>query len=115
LFLPWASSIHAGSWIAKGLSLNALQAFAVFGSLWFQRMPFLKTLLAGFIVLLACLLLAQLSSSDFDPLFDYWDVVFGDHARLGTAQWVLFPLVWVGVPALMWLAAYLALREREAA
>jgi hypothetical protein len=115
VFLPWASIVQVDDWIAIGLAVNALQAFAVFGSLWFERMPFLKTLLAGFLVLLACLLLAQLSSSDFGPLFGYWDEVLRDRPELGIGQSVVFPLVWLGGPSLMWLAAYRALREREAA
>jgi hypothetical protein len=115
VFLPWASDFRVDRWIAMGLSLTALQAFALFGSLWFRRMPFLKTLLAGFLVLLACVLLAQLSSSDFGPLFEYWDDVIRHTRDLGTAQQIVFPLVWLGAPALMWLAAYLALREREVA
>lgn len=102
---PWRSLL------AIGLMLTTLQAFAVLGSLYFRAMPFIKTLVAGFFILLLSILLAVLFDSRADVLFGYWT----NERSLSPVQQVLLPLVWFAVPGLLWLACYFALQEREVA
>jgi hypothetical protein len=92
------------------LSITTLQAFAMSGSLLFRRAPFLKTLLAGFLVVLSMLLVVTLMESKPESLFNYWNV-----GRLTLARGLVHPLAWLVIPSLLWACALLALREREAA
>jgi hypothetical protein len=105
-------TIDARGWLAIVLSVTSLQAFAVAGSLIFRRMPFIKTLLAGFLVLLACLLVSIAFDSRPDAFFGYWT---NERMTWTAAQSVVFPIAWFLVPGLLWLCAFLALRERELA
>ena len=96
------------------LSLTTLQAFAVAGSLVFTRWPFLKTLLTGFFILLASILVTVVFDSNPDKFLGYWGYESNEGGPVlpGWAG-VVYPAVWIAVPALLWLAAYLGLRERE--
>jgi hypothetical protein len=102
-------------WLSIALVLTTLQAFAVAGSVVFRRMPFLKTLLAGFLVLLACLLVTTVFDSSPGPLFEYWRLAGPSAQALTPVQRLVFPLAWFAVPGLLWLATFLGLREREVA
>jgi hypothetical protein len=97
------------------LSILALQGFAVLGSVVFRASPFLKTLLVGFLVLLATIFVCVLFEVDSGPFFDYWHAEKVVRFPLSALQSVLYPLTWIAVPVLLWLAAFLALREREVA
>jgi hypothetical protein len=112
--LPRAD-IGPGGYAFLVTAFVAVQAFAMTGALLFRRMPFIKTMLAGFFVLLACVLVAALFDSDPDKFFDYWTELASAHPNLTPAQRIVFPATWIGVPVLLWLAAFLALREREVA
>jgi hypothetical protein len=97
------------------LMLTTLQAFTVACSLLFRRSPFIKTLLAGFLVLLLLVLVGMMTythvGADPDHFLTYW----GSSQGFSTSQAIVYPLVWVVVPALLWACALLALREREVA
>ena len=108
-FLPADAS--RGSLLTLVLALGALQAFAMLGTLVFRAMPFIKTLLAAFLVLLVCVLFGASMDSDPSPFFEYWTQ---DVFRTPMQRWAL-PVVWVAVPVLLWLATFVALREREVA
>ena len=96
------------------LSLTTLQAFAVAGSLVFNHWPFLKTLLTGFLILLASILVTTVFDSHPDKFLGYWSFAPAEWEPVlpGWAM-VAYPAVWIAVPTLLWLAAFLALRERE--
>jgi hypothetical protein len=100
-----------GDLIETGLTVTAFQAFAMLGALVFRTMPFIKTLVAAFVVLLACVLAAIAFDGDPSPFFSYWthDVYRSSLQRL------FLPVVWIAVPMLLWIATFLALREREVA
>lgn len=98
--------------IAIGLSLASFQAFAVLGSLYFRAMPFIKTILAAFLILLLVIGLVAVFESRPDVFFGYWQQ--GSH-MLTQQQRALYPVAWAGVPILLWLSCLLALREREVA
>jgi len=115
LFTLWSTS--GFGWLdllAMLLSLWMAQGFALAGSTYFRRLPFLKTLLAAFVVLLLCMLASSLAHGDPDPFLRYFDTL-DQPGELASWQRVLFPLAWFGVPLLLWVGAYLALREREIA
>lgn len=90
------------------LMLSFVQSFAVLGSLWFRHLPLVKTLLAAFLLFLATLVLDEVFRSAAPWLEDF------DRA---TAPWQMahFLAVWFGIPLLLWLACYFAVRERELA
>lgn len=85
------------------------QAFALFGSLWFRRMPFLKTLASGLVLWLLAILVAAWLGAQPGLLLDIWDT----RRTLSPLQSWLFPLIWVAVPVLMIAASFFALKERE--
>ena len=91
------------------LILGTLQAFAMFGSLYFRTMPFIKTLFAAFMVLLAVIFLAVSLDASPEILFSFWSGTVPKTAL----QENLFPLIWFGAPALLWFATYRVLKERE--
>lgn len=110
LFNPLA----LGSWqagVKHALMLATVFGFSMFGSVYFRRMPALKTVLAGFVLLLVLILVSEVFDSRPDLFLDYWET----RRRLGAIQSAFFPIVWILLPTLLWLAAYLALREREVA
>ena len=90
------------------LALSMLQPFVLLGSLWFRRLPALKTVLAAFVLYLVTIAM-ELAS----PLAAPW---IGNLER-ATAAWqvVHYYAWWAGIPLLLWLACYFAVRERELA
>lgn len=103
----WLEMLPVGLW------LLTLQGFAVFGSLYFQRAPFIKTFLVAFLFMLLTILLASILDSRPDTFFGYWgretDALYSDWQRL------LYPAIWFVTPLLLWLACYFGLKEREIA
>jgi hypothetical protein len=99
------------------LLVLGLQGFVLTGSLWFRRWPFAKTVVAGLLVGLACLLARALvgEGDSFSFWREVWTEVYFDESSIAPVEWVLFPLAWFGVPAGLWCAAWFALREREVA
>lgn len=109
IFHVFDGALDAKGLVGLGLGVTTLQAFAVAGSLVFRQWPFLKTLLAGFLVLLASILLSVVSGSAPEQFLGYWSA----DRELEGAGATLYPIVWFAVPVLLWLAAYVALHERE--
>ena len=111
LFLPWNAFDSWRELTGVVLSLASLQAFAVLGSLYFRNVAIIKTVVAGFLILLSSMLVANVMNSSPEQFFRYW------WARdAGTPEpSPLFLCAWLGIPALLWLACLFALKEREVA
>jgi hypothetical protein len=111
LMTPWAmfDNLRAAAGIL--LLLCSLQGIAVFGSLYFRTVPFIKTVLCCLLLLLVSVLLATVFSSRPDLVLGYW----GHHQRLSSLQEILYPALWLVFPGLFWLASFQALKEREIA
>jgi hypothetical protein len=93
------------------LTMTALQAFAVLGSLYFKTMPFIKTLLIAFFVLLACIFVSVVFGGDPEGFFQAWRFV----GVLKQPKDFMYLFTWLCVPSLLWLSCFLALKEREVA
>ena len=100
-----------GDLVGIALSLTVLQAFAVLGSLYFRTMPFIKTLVFAFFILLISIFVTIFFNSRVDSLFDYW----GSHRAMSGVQQFMYPFMWISLPALLWFSCYFALKEREVA
>lgn len=111
LFHPLSDGMTVADLLQIGVVLSTLQAFAIFGSLFFRNAPFIKTLFAGFLIMLAIIFLSAALKTTPDLLFDFWE----SERPMSGLQLILFPALWVAVPLLLWLSTYLALREREIA
>jgi len=90
------------------LVLCMLQPFVLLGSLWFRALPGVKTLLAAFLLYVGSLVLDALYPAAAPWIGDF------DRATL-TWQLVHAYAFWVGIPVLLWLACYFAVRERTLA
>jgi hypothetical protein len=110
VFLPWHVFELAESLLAIFLVLASLQGFAVLGSLYFRTMPFIKTMLAAFLLLLLVILVNGVVGSHASPFFGYWD----DEPLPGWRS-AFLALAWYGIPGLLWLGCLFALQEREVA
>lgn len=115
LFSLPATDLGAGGYLTISLMMATLMGFAVTGSLLFRRMSALKTVLAAFLVVLVLTLVGAIFDGEVDFLLEYWSHLEDTEDKLTAAQRVVFPFVWFAVPTLLWLAAWLALREREIA
>lgn len=110
---PWTDPDMGSAIIPALLWLTGLQAFALFGSLHFRTMPFIKTLvLAVALVIVSVLLPAAFGDPD-GGFMSFWDESRG--RDFTPAQSLLYGAAWLGTPALLWLSGLLALREREVA
>jgi hypothetical protein len=84
----------------------------MFGSLYFRSVPFIKTLLSALVfVLLVSLFLPPSTRA---ARTSYWAIGTRRETLSDFQRWA-FGLLWFLVPAMLWLACYLALREREIA
>jgi hypothetical protein len=94
--------------------LGTLQGFALLGSLYFRTYPFIKTIVAAFVLLLLLMLVGAFSGGNASLFFEYWDCPCPNRH---IASWlhVFLPVAWVAIPALTWGACLAALGEREAA
>lgn len=114
LFLPWHPWVEAegdGGMLPVVLWLTGLQAFALFGSLYFRAMPFIKTLVLGVALVIASVTLPLFFGNVGGGFEKFWD----PGVSLLPLQRALYGAAWFGTPALLWLACLLALREREVA
>jgi hypothetical protein len=111
LFFPLRHIRNGNDLIAIALALTILQSFAVLGSLYFKTMPFIKTIVLAFFILLATIFIAAFFNGQVDAIFSYW----GSHRAMSVTQQFMYPLMWVGLPVLLWLSCYFALKEREVA
>lgn len=94
--------------LALLLWLSLLQSFALLGSLWFRRLPALKTLLTAFVLYLVTIGLG-LAFPTATPWIDNLDRATAPWQWIQAYAWIF------GIPLLLWLACYFAVRERELA
>jgi hypothetical protein len=104
---PWRFS-GTGVVQVQLVLLAMLQPFVLLGSLWFRRLPALKTVLVGFLVYLVTMGLTVAL-----PTTAPWV----GNLEMASAPWHLVHAYawWIGIPVLLWLACYFAMRERELA
>ncbi|KFN49934.1 hypothetical protein P873_08810 [Arenimonas composti TR7-09 = DSM 18010] len=105
---PWQAMPAAG-WATLVPVVLALQGFALLGSLYFHRWPFIKTLVAGFGLMLVLILIAGVGGND--TFFAFWH----ERDRHGLPAQLVLGGTWLLIPALVWLAALFALQERQEA
>ena len=88
---------------------------ALLGSIWFRRLAVLKTAVIAFVLFLISLFLAFTFNWSMGGLA--WWSVFEPAPRTDTnaLYWLANALFWLATPALLWLCALLALKERELA
>lgn len=111
LYFVFTHFKNIGDLVEIALSLTVLQAFAVLGSLYFRAMPFIKTLLFAFFILLVSIFVTVFFNSRVDSIFDYW----GSYRAMSVSQQFMYPFMWISLPTLLWLSCYFALKEREVA
>jgi len=111
LIAPWAMFEDWREAAGILLLLCSLQGIAVFGSLYFRTVPFIKTVLSCLLLLLVSVLLSTVFGSRPDLVLGYW----GHLRPLSSLQAILYPALWMVFPGLFWLASFLALKEREIA
>ncbi|HSD16401.1 MAG TPA: hypothetical protein VLC71_03955 [Thermomonas sp.] len=108
-FFPFTSDMSPWFELDLFLGAAALQALVLAGALYFQRVAWLKTLVALFVlVVVAIPLLATLTDASPGQLF-WTQSRAGPTPGLLAWKWTL----WLGVPALFWASTYFLLRERE--
>ena len=108
-YLPFADADMRLVEASIFLVMNALQALVVAGMLRFRNLAWLKTLVAGFVLLAVVIpLLSMLSGGDVELLFP-GEIPPADRTLFRFWRWAL----WIGVPGLFWASAYFYLRDRE--
>jgi len=111
LVSPWAMFENWRDAVGILLLLCSLQGIAVFGSLYFRTVPFIKTVLSCLLLLLVITFLSTAFRTQPDLVFGYW----GHQRPLSSLQEISYPALWVVFPGLFWLASFLALKEKEIA
>jgi hypothetical protein len=109
-FLPWSAGLAAHDAFLLSASLLTVLGYMAFGCAWFDRAALAKTLLLAFLMLLSVLGMTSVFDSDPDLLFGYFD----DDLFVPALSRYAYTATWVLVPALLWLAVYLVLKEKEA-
>lgn len=99
------------------LMFAGLCGFAVLGSLWFRRAPAIKTVLLGLALFMVTGLLDAVGDGVQLSRLELAQLLPGSlQAQQASAlQQLVVALFWLGTPALLWLAAWRALHERELA
>lgn len=117
LFLPWRDwdgSTPVRVHLAFFLCYVGLAGLATTGSLLFRRAPVLSTLLLAFGVFLGTILLQvfllRRSDRGWDLVLHWW-LEDGAHMPLGIH--LVNAWFWLGIPALLWAAAWRSLKERD--
>ncbi len=93
----------------------SLTSFALTGSIFFKRLPIIKTVALGFGIFLLFLFMAIItldSSNNVEILF-YW--FSNEKYPASPLAWLASSLIWVIAPLLMWVASFFALKERDLA
>lgn len=116
LFVPFSSTVKDQGLsplqqMAFLIGLWALQAFAVAGSLYFPRAALLKTVALGFALFALTSLVASMAGMRMEVLFAWWSS--RKLAPLGLAGHALNAALWIGLPLLLWLQAYVHLQDKE--
>ena len=89
----------------------ALQAFAVAGSLYYARASLLKTLALGFALFVLTALVCSVAGVRGEVLLAWWSSRGAVPRDAGVHA--INALLWIGLPALLWLQAYVHLKEKE--
>lgn len=117
LFLPWRvveNGIPPRAQVALFLAYAGLAGLATTGSLLFRRAPFLSTLLLAFGVFLGSVMLEVFAPHQGDR---GWELVThwwrNDGARFPIGIHLINGGFWLGIPALLWAAAWRSLKERD--
>ncbi len=86
-------------------------SYALTTSIFFKRLPIIKSIALGFIIFLVFLLLAIAIEPDIDDLMKYW---FDTKTYLFNVKaFILNILWWVVAPLLMFIASFFALKGRD--
>jgi len=109
LFRPWSEFNSWREGVVIGLWLLFVEGFAMFGSLYFRTVPFIKTLLAALVFLLLSSLFVSWAGGDDNLVMNYWTAT----RPLAPWQTWTYGVLWVVVPLMLWVACFLAIRERE--
>ena len=120
LFLPFIkyeqdNIMQPSLQISLMLLFAGAAGLALLGSIWFRRLAVLKTAVIAFVLFLISLFLAFTFNWSMGGLAG-WSV-FEPAPRTDTnaLYWLANALFWLATPALLWLCALLALKERELA
>ena len=111
LMSPWPALKNWRAAVGILLLLGSLQGMAVFGSLYFRTVPFIKTVLSCLLLFLVTMMLSTALQSSPQLVLGYW----GHHPPLSSLQGIFYPALWLAFPGLFWLASFLALKDREIA
>ena len=109
LFTPGSDLDSWREGVMIGLWLLFVQGFAMFGSLFFRTVPFIKTGLAALVFVLLTSLFVTWAGGDDNLVMNYWTAT----RPLAPWQSWTYGALWFVVPAMLWVACYLAIRERE--
>ncbi|MDO5625220.1 MAG: hypothetical protein Q4G71_11080 [Pseudomonadota bacterium] len=113
LYLPWLSRALTPEARVDGLWFivyAAMQGYLATTLAYFGQRAAFKTLVLGLALFFITLLVLVLTLGDGPQVLLAW---LDDDAHLTAAQTALTLVFWLGVPALLWLAALAALRERD--
>jgi hypothetical protein len=117
VYMPWRKLSEWRLSAFTAIVHLALTGLATTGSLLFKRAPFLLTLFTGFVVLLGSGIATQFSLAGGDTAQVLFTWVMRPHAHpthsAPLAVQALNAWFWLCVPCLLWVCAWLALRERE--
>ena len=120
LFLPFINHgqrhiMQPSLQISLMLVFAGVAGLALLGSIWFRRLAMLKTAVIAFVVFLISLFLGSVFNWNMQALA--WWSVFEPAPRTDTNAlfWLANALFWLATPALLWLCALFALKERELA
>lgn len=114
LFMPFRAAKDLRFELLMLLCYVGLTGLATTGSLVFRRAPFLSTLVWGFIVMLGAMFSALFAPVDSNPtsvLFRWWTYTAANPAP--PVVHALNAWLWVGIPCVLWIAAWRGLKERE--
>lgn len=93
-----------------------ITGYAVTSSIWFKRLPLIKSVAVGFILLLSVLffmtVLLSNTHNDLIPLAFWFDK--GNYQATNIA-WFASALLWLIAPVSIWIASFFALQERDIA
>ena len=123
LFIPFVSLGDAAAKdafyirITQGLlalGFISVQAFCVGASLFFKRLPMLKTVLAAFLLFVGFGLLIAITGASPELLFGFW-YERQERQLLDWWQMAAVFMFWIGTPIMLWVTAFFHLKEREVA
>lgn len=90
------------------LLLWSVQALVLGSTVFYKRSPILRTALQCFVLVVV---LGWLGTAPHLGAFNAWSP--GDREALDWGEYALSLMLWIGLPVLLWIAAYFHLKERE--